>query len=178
MTELQLRIKSLIRDIPDFPQKGVIFRDVTSLLNSENGILILQNEIKSAINYRLNFNKIVAIESRGFILGSILSTVYIRPLVLARKPGKLPNETLTKKYSLEYGEDSLSIQTCDITKEDNVLVVDDVCATGNTASTVCDIVEALGGTVEACYFLLELDFLGGRAKLESKDIKVISSIHY
>jgi adenine phosphoribosyltransferase len=178
MTERQLEIKNLIKNIPDFPQKGVIFRDVTSLLNRENGILLIKNEIQHCINYQLNFNKIVAIESRGFILGSILASIYVRPLVLARKPGKLPNETLQKKYKLEYGESSMCIQLCDIQKGDNVMVIDDVLATSNTAVTVCQIIETLGGRVEACYFLIELDYLKGREKIENLGIKVISSIHY
>jgi adenine phosphoribosyltransferase len=171
-------IKDLIRNIPDFPKKGIMFKDITSLLNDERGISLIHNELLHAINYSLNFNKIVAIESRGFIIASMLTSIFIRPLVLARKPGKLPNETLTKKYSLEYGEDALSIQTRDIKEGDRVLLIDDVVASGNTAKTTCQIIEALGGRVEACYFLVELTELGGRKILEDMGMKVISSIKY
>lgn len=171
-------IKSLIRNVPDFPKPGIMFRDITSLLAEETGVTLVLNELQDRITYELDFDKIVAIESRGFILGALLSTIYIRPLILARKPGKLPNETLTQTYSLEYGENALSIQKHDIKKDDKILIIDDVLATGGTALATCKIIEELGGKVEACYFLIELDDLKGRDLLENEGIKVISSIHY
>ena len=174
-------IKSLIRNIVDYPKKGIIFRDITSLLNNEMGMKILWNELAEMNMYELqnlNYNKIVAIESRGFIFGSILAQIDKIPLVLARKPRKLPGEVLQKKYQLEYGEDALCIQLSDIQNGDNVLVVDDLLATGGTAKVVCDIVDALGGKIAACYFLTELNSLQGRNLLEKSDIKVISSLHY
>jgi len=178
MNKQQLNIKELIKDIPDFPQKGIIFRDITTLLNNDRGIILIQNEINDSINYHLTFNKVVAIEARGFIIGSLLVTKKIRPLVLARKPGKLPNEILQKKYSSEYADDTICIQLSDISRSDNIIVVDDVLATGRTAKTTCEIIETLGGRIEACYFLIELDQLRGREKLERLGINVISSIHY
>ena len=176
-------LKALIKTIPDFPKKGILFRDITSLLKADKGIALLQYVMHAslfdAMEYDgLEFNKIVAIESRGFILGSMLASVYEVPLVLARKPGKLPNETLMKRYSLEYGEDAICIQTCDIDRNDRILVVDDVVATANTLKTTCDIIDALGRKVEACYCLIELDALGGRKVLEDKGIKLITSINY
>ena len=171
-------IKSLIRSIPDYPQKGIIFRDITPLLNHEYGLSLIKNELLNSITYHVDFNKIVAIEARGFILGTLLAMLDIRPLVLARKPGKLPGEVLQKKYKLEYGEDAICIQLSDIEKGDNILIIDDLVASGGTAKATCDIVEALGGKVVACYFLIELDELGGRKFLEDSGIKVITSIHY
>jgi adenine phosphoribosyltransferase len=179
MNERQLKIKSYIKDIPDFPQKGIIFRDITSLFKNTLGFNLVSNELYNVfVNEDLNFNKVVGIEARGFILGTLMADIAGKSLILARKPGKLPNETLQKKYSLEYGESSMCIQLCDIQKGDNVVVIDDVLATSNTAVTVCQIIETLGGRVEACYFLIELDYLKGREKIENLGIKVISSIHY
>lgn len=173
-------LKALIKTIPDFPKKGIMFRDITSLLKAKGGMSLLDYVMEASLydDYDLEYNKIVAIESRGFILGSSLASIFEVPLVLARKPGKLPNETLMKKYSLEYGEDALCIQTCDIDRNDRVLVVDDVIATGNSLKTVCDIIDALGGKVAACYCLIELDVLNGRKVLEDKGIKLITSINY
>jgi adenine phosphoribosyltransferase len=177
MTEEQIEVKSLIRNIPDFPQKGVIFRDITSLLNNKKGLELLLSAIKCSLCEE-EFDKVVAIESRGFILGSLIASIYEKPLVLVRKPGKLPNEVITERYSLEYGENRLSIQTCDVSKVDNILVVDDVLATSGTARATCRMIEKLGGKIAACYFLIELDFLCGRKLLEDMGIKVISSVNY
>jgi adenine phosphoribosyltransferase len=170
-------VKSLIRNIPDFPQKGVIFRDITSLLNSKDGLSLLIYVMECMLNEE-EFDKVVAIESRGFILGSLIASIYEKPLVLVRKPGKLPNEVITERYSLEYGENTLSIQTCDVNKGDHCLICDDVIATSGTAQATCRMIEKLGGKVAACYFLIELDFLHGRKLLEDMGIKVISSINY
>jgi len=170
-------IKSLIKNIPDYPQKGIIFRDITSILNTEDGLELIQDEMYDSLILN-KFNKIVAIEARGFILGSILASDFKKPLVLARKPGKLPNAYHEKKYKLEYGEDKICIQLSDIKKGDEVIICDDLIASGGTAKTTCEIVEDLGGKVKICYFLIELDSLGGRKLLEDSGIKVISSIHY
>lgn len=174
-------IKDMIRNVPDFPEKGIMFRDITSLLIEPLGINALSAEVYYQLydHNILHCNKIVAIESRGFIIGSVATEQFDDVgLVLARKPGKLPREVLQKKYKLEYGEGAICIHTSDIKEGDNVIVVDDVLATGGTALTACEIVEALGGTVEACYFLIELDGLKGRELIERKGIKVISSVHY
>jgi adenine phosphoribosyltransferase len=177
------QIKDLIKNIEDYPKKGIIFRDITPLLNNERGLYLINEELDSVFfdengQYKVNFNKIVAIESRGFIFGSLLASISLMPLVLARKPGKLPGVVLQKKYQLEYGEDSLCIQLSDIKKGDRVVIVDDLLATGGTAKTTCSIVEQLGGEVSACYFLIELEELEGRYLLENAGIKVLSSIRY
>jgi adenine phosphoribosyltransferase len=178
MTRVE-KIKNLIRNIPDFPQKGIMFRDVTSLFNSDAGITLVRDEmVESVNNNNLKFNKIIAIEARGFILGALLASLYQKPLILARKPGKLPGETFQVNYSLEYGENILCIQLSDIQKEDRVLIVDDLIATGGSAKAVQDIVESLGGKVTAFYFLIELDDLKGRELLEASEIKIITSVHY
>jgi adenine phosphoribosyltransferase len=178
MTRVE-KIKSLIKNIPDFPQKGIIFRDITSLFNSDSGMTLVREEIDESVdNNNLKFNKVVAIESRGFILGALFAYVYRRPLVLARKPGKLPRETFQIEYSLEYGENTLCIQVSDIQKDDRVLIVDDLIATGGSAKAVRDIIETLGGKVTAFYFLIELDDFKGRKLLEGSDIKITTSVHY
>jgi adenine phosphoribosyltransferase len=173
------KIKGLIRDVPDFPQKGIMFRDVTSLLKSDTGIALVRDEIfESVESSNLEFNKIVAIEARGFILGALSAHAFGRPLVLARKPGKLPGQIIQMNYALEYGENILCIQVSDIQKDDRVLVIDDLIATGGSAKAVRDIVESLGGKVSAFYFLIELDDLKGRKLLEDSGIKIITSVHY
>jgi adenine phosphoribosyltransferase len=178
MTRVE-KIKRLIRNIPDFPKRGILFRDITSLFNSDSGMTLVREEIDESVDINnLKFNKIVAIESRGFILGTLFANAYGRPLVLARKPGKLPGETFEMKYSLEYGENTLCIQVSDIQKDDRVLIVDDLIATGGSAKAICDIVETLGAKVAAFYFLIELDDLNGRKLLEDPDIKIITSVHY
>jgi adenine phosphoribosyltransferase len=173
------KIKSLIRNIPDFPQKGIIFRDITSLFNSDSGMTLVRDEIDESVNSNsLEFNKIVGIESRGFILGALLANAHGKPLVLARKPGKLPGKTFQMKYSLEYGENTLCIQVSDIQKDDRIIIVDDLIATGGSAKAVSDIIKVLGGKVTAYYFLIELDDLKGRKLLEDSGIRIITSVHY
>ena len=174
------RIKSLIRNIPDYPKPGIIFRDITSLLNDRNGFSLIAEEIHRILLMQrdLIFNKVVAIEARGFIFGTLLAEYSYTPLVLARKSGKLPGEVVEIEYGLEYGKDSLCLQKTDIKRGDEVIICDDLLATGGTAKAVCDLVEKLGGKITECYFLIELDDLEGRKVLEDKGIKVISSIHY
>lgn len=174
------RIRDLIRNIPDYPKPGIIFRDITSLLNNKQGFNLVSDEIQTVFLHESIelFNKVVTIEARGFIFGSLLAEYSYTPLVLARKNNKLPGPVIGKSYQKEYGEDSLYLQVSDIERGDKVIIVDDLIALGSTALAVVDLVHQLGGKVTACYFMIELDALGGRKKLEEKGIKVISSVHY
>ena len=156
-------LKKLIRTIPHFPKEGVMFRDITSLLQDAHGLrrlIVLLTE-----RYQdLNLTKICAIESRGFIFGSVLAEKLSAGLVLVRKPGKLPAETISQSYTLEYGEDKLEIHKDSIKPGDRVLVHDDLLATGGTARAACELIEKAGGKIVQVSFIIELSFLGGREK--------------
>lgn len=164
-----MNLQSYIRDINDFPKKGINFKDITPLLNNAQTTkkcvqLLLQNLKGKKID------KVVGIESRGFFFGTLLAQELNAGFVPVRKPNKLPYQTLAKNYSLEYGTDTLEIHTDAIKKGDNVLIHDDVLATGGTAKAVCDLVEQLEGKIIEVNFLMELSFLNGRDKLNNKPI--------
>ncbi|MCX7721097.1 MAG: adenine phosphoribosyltransferase [Dictyoglomus thermophilum] len=168
-------LKSAIRDIPDFPKKGILFRDITTLLKNAKAF-------HQAVDYMAhryideNIQYIVGIEARGFILGSALAYRLGKGIVLVRKPGKLPSETIKVTYELEYGTDSLEIQKDALKKDDNVLICDDVLATGGTVRATIELIEKLGARIVECAFLAEITALGGREKL--KDYKVFSLLQY
>lgn len=152
-----------IRSIPDFPKKGINFKDITTLLKDPAGFQSALNKMEARIEDDLDV--IVGIESRGFIFGAALADRLGVGLVLARKPGKLPAATARQEYDLEYGTDALEIHTDGIEAGQRVLIVDDLLATGGTAAATVALVQQLGGTVVACMFLIELRFLDGRSKL-------------
>lgn len=162
-------LKEYIREIPDFPAPGVLFRDITPLLKAPNAfrytIDSLVNQYKS---HRVN--TIVSIESRGYIFGGCLAYHLNAGFVPVRKPGKLPAAKLSLEYSLEYGTGVLEIHKDAITPGDTVLVFDDVLATGGTARAVCKLVEKLGARIAACGFLINLSYLQGREKLKEYDV--------
>jgi len=166
------RIKKLIIDVPDFPKQGILFKDITPVLRDQSELKnIISSHARWIKNDGRNFNKIVAIESRGFILGTLLAYETGLPLVLARKEGKLPRETVYQSYGLEYGNDKIEIHKDDITRGDNVLIVDDVLATGGTAEAVGNIVQSLNANSVSFWFLMEIEGLGGKSRLaESLDI--------
>jgi len=164
-----------IRNIPDFPRKGIIFRDITPLLQDP----IALNETKNSLIRLLKdieVDKVVGIESRGFFFAPMLAVHLNAGFVPVRKPGKLPFSTINEAYGLEYGHDVLEMHSDAIVEGDKVLVHDDVLATGGTASAVCKIVERLGGEVVLCNFLLEIGSLSGREML--KGYPVTSLLHY
>ncbi len=162
------QVKALIRDIPDFPQKGVVFKDITPLLADENAFSSVIDLI--VVHYgRGNVDKVVGIEARGFILASPIAYHFGAGFVPVRKQGKLPWETETAEYSLEYGTAVLEIHKDSIRPGERVLIVDDVLATGGTAKATAGLVERLSGKVVGIACLIELGFLKGRENLGDHD---------
>lgn len=166
---------STIRSVPDFPKKGIVFRDITTLLKDgeafRQSVDLFHDRYKS-----LNVEKVVSVESRGFIFGGPLAYRLGAGFVPIRKPGKLPAATLRQEYALEYGTDAIEIHKDAIRPGERILMHDDLLATGGTVRAACQLVERLGGTIIGLSFLIELSFLGGRAKL--KDYDVFSILHY
>ncbi|MCD0469905.1 adenine phosphoribosyltransferase [Flavobacterium sp. JAS] len=170
-----MHIKNYIRDIQGFPKEGILFKDITPLLNdpiaTKEAVFILAESLKAQ-----KIDKVVGAESRGFFFGILLAQELNAGFVPVRKPKKLPYETISATYELEYGTDSLEMHTDAIKKGDRVLIHDDVLATGGTAKAVCELVERLGGEIVQCNFLMELTFLNGREKI--KDYPIFSAIAY
>ncbi|PHN94013.1 adenine phosphoribosyltransferase [Maribacter sp. 6B07] len=162
--------KSFIRDVPNFPKDGIIFKDITPLLQSPEMLNKTTEALAQLVNGQ-KIDKVVGMESRGFIFGPMLASKLNAGFVPIRKPGKLPSTTLSETYDLEYGKDTLEIHTDSIQKGDMVLIHDDVLATGGTASAACKLVEKLGGTIVQCNFLIELTFLEGISKIEEYQAK-------
>lgn len=168
-------LKSIIRDIPDFPKKGIIFKDITTLLQDATSYQRMVDLIAHRyIDKRID--KVVGVEARGFIIGSALAYKLCAGIVLVRKPGKLPSETFSKSYDLEYGTDTLEIHRDAIKPGERILIADDLLATGGTMSAVVDMVNSLGGEIVECCFMAELDFLNGRKKLPEG--KVFSLLNF
>ena len=157
-------IASLIRNVPDFPKAGILFRDITPLLTSGPALRHVVDTM--AGRYRGRIDAVVGIESRGFIMGAPVAYALGVGLCIVRKPGKLPHDKHTVTYELEYGNDSLEIHQDALPAGARVAVLDDLLATGGTARAAVSLVEACGAKVVECGFLIELGFLGGRAALE------------
>ena len=163
------RFKKLIRNVPDFPKKGILFYDITTLLKNAQALKEVLNEFSG--HYRTQkIDVVVGVESRGFIFAPALAYQLGAGFVPVRKPGKLPAETIKVTYDLEYGTDTLEIHKDAIQKGQRVLVVDDLLATGGTATAVARLVRELGGELAGLAFLVELDFLNGRKKLEGYNV--------
>ncbi len=157
-------LRSLIRDIPDFPQPGILFKDITPLMADPVALdLAVQGLAERA--RPLNVDCVLAAEARGFLLGPALALRLGAGFALARKPGKLPRRTIAAEYELEYGTDRLELHADALAPGARVLVHDDLLATGGTARALCELVASSGGTVVGCGFLVELAFLGGREQL-------------
>jgi adenine phosphoribosyltransferase len=161
--------KELIRHVPDFPKKGILFYDITTLLKDKRAFAEVMNALSDRYRDR-QVDLVVGIESRGFIFASVLALQLGAGFVPVRKPRKLPAKTLSVTYDLEYGQDSLEIHEDAIQKGQRVLVVDDLLATGGTAAAVLELVRRLGGEVVGVTFLVELEFLNGRKKLTGYDV--------
>jgi len=163
-------LRAHIRDIPDFPKPGIVFKDVTPLFADAKALGTAVEEVSSHAR-RVGADHVVSAEARGFVLGGAVATAAACGFVLARKPGKLPRETVRVEYELEYGTDSLEIHADALPEDAKVLVHDDLLATGGTAAALCELVERAGARVVACSFLIELAFLGGRDRLAGHDVE-------
>jgi adenine phosphoribosyltransferase len=168
-------LRATIRDVPDFPKPGIVFKDITTLLGDPVAFRRAMDLLTVLCGDR-QLDRVAAVESRGFIVGSVLAHRLGAGLVPVRKPGKLPFRTVKASYELEYGSDCLEIHEDAIARGERVLVVDDLIATGGTARAVAELVERLGGHVVAFAFLVELGFLNGRDKLAGYE--VLSLIRY
>jgi adenine phosphoribosyltransferase len=168
-------LRFTVRNVPDFPKKGIVFRDITTLL--ENPESFRSSVDLLCERYRSHpIDKVASVESRGFIFGSVLAYRLGVGFVPVRKPGKLPFSTIKEVYQLEYGSDALEIHTDAVRPGERVLIVDDLLATGGTVLAACKLVERLGGKVDGLAFLIELEFLHGRDRLRQFD--VFSVIRY
>lgn len=165
-------LRALVRDIPDFPRDGVAFKDITPLM-ADADALAHAVEALAGFARALEVDCVVAAEARGFLLGPALALELGAGFALARKPGKLPYETVSAEYELEYGEGVLELHTDAVVAGTRVLVHDDLLATGGTAATLCELVEQLGGEVVGCGFLVELAFLGGRERLRGHEVHAL-----
>lgn len=164
-----MNVESYIRDIPDFPKEGVIFKDITPLLNNAKARKeVLKRFIENLPDTKID--KVIGVESRGFFFGILLAQELGVGFVPVRKKGKLPFDTLSASYELEYGTDILEIHTDAIQKGENVLIHDDVLATGGTIKAVSELVEKLGGNIVQLNFLMELEFLNGREKIKNRNV--------
>lgn len=166
------RIKARVRDVPDFPQKGILFRDITPVL--EDAALL--RDVMSALAEpwrKSGITKVVAVESRGFIFGAPLALELDAGFVLVRKPGKLPHRTLSTSYALEYGQGVLEMHEDAIRPADKVLVVDDLLATGGTAEAAAKLAHPIAGSVAGYSFLVELSALGGRQRLSPLRVEAL-----
>jgi adenine phosphoribosyltransferase len=163
-------LTSRLRDVPDFPKPGIVFKDLTPLLADVEAFRYTVDALAEHVAAERSVEKVVGVEARGFIFASAIAYRLGAGLVPVRKPGKLPWRTATETYELEYGSDSLEVHEDAISAGDDVYVIDDVLATGGTAAATCRLVERLGGRVAGAGFVVELGFLSGRAKLPDYDV--------
>ena len=168
-------IRDLIRDVPDFPKPGISFKDITPLIEDGPALHAAVDALADATDH-LDYERILSAEARGFVFGTALAYRARKGLVLARKRNKLPRETISATYELEYGTDILEAHADSVESASRILVADDLLATGGTARAMCQLVENAGGTVAGVAFLIELDYLEGRKRLAPYE--VVSLIRY
>ena len=170
---IAMPIKSRIRTVPHYPKSGVMFRDITTLLKDATG---LQLTVKSLADHYRNqaIDRVAGIEARGFILGAAVAYELGLGFIPVRKKGKLPAEVVGQDYSLEYGTDRIEIHTDAIANGESILLIDDLIATGGTASAACALIQSMGGNVQGCGFVIDLPDLGGRQLLEQLGHSVFS----
>ncbi|TKJ17356.1 adenine phosphoribosyltransferase [Candidatus Woesearchaeota archaeon B3_Woes] len=170
-------VKSKIRTVPHWPKKGVMFRDITTLLKDSEGFNRMVNLLVE--RYKdIEIESVIGIESRGFIVGSVLAHKLNVGFIPIRKPNKLPAETISEEYELEYGKDKIEIHKDAISQGNKVLLVDDLIATGGTALAACNLIKKLGGEIVECCFIIDLPDLGGKEKLEKDGNKVFSLVEF
>jgi adenine phosphoribosyltransferase len=167
------RLRGLIREIPDFPRAGIGFKDITPLLADADALAESVRGLAECARPLGSVDCVVAAEARGFVLGPALALELGAGFVLARKPGKLPYETVSAEYLLEYGASQLELHSDAVRDGARVLVHDDLLATGGTAAALCELVEQLGGEVVGCGFLIELTFLEGRKRLQPREVHAL-----
>ena len=173
-----MNIKEKIRTIPNFPEKGIMYRDISTLFNNSDGLQeVTQNFLKRYKNSN-DFDLIVGIEARGFIVGSILAHALKKGFVMIRKPGKLPGKVFSEEYKLEYGLDKMEIQTDAFKPGSKILLVDDLLATGGTILSAISLVERLGGKIYETAFIIDIPELGGSTELSDKGIVVFSLVQF
>lgn len=169
------RLKSKIRDIPDFPKPGIIFKDITPLVKDPAALRLAVHQLLHPFLGR-DITAVAGMEARGFIFGALIAWELGVPFIPLRKPGKLPYDVQSVSYDLEYGSAELQVHIDAVDENDKVLLIDDLLATGGTAKASCELIEKLGAQVVACAFVVELDFLGGRDLL--RDYEVHALLHY
>ena len=170
-------LKEYIRSIPDYPKKGILFRDITTLIKDEKAFEECINQIvEKSKNFK--FNKIAAIESRGFVFASAVSYLLKKPFIMLRKKNKLPADTYSVDFELEYGTATIEVHKDSIQKEDSVLIIDDLIATGGTAEAASKLVEVSNGKVAGFIFVINLFDLDGCNKLKKKNYKINSLIEF
>jgi len=170
-------LKKYIRSIPDYPKKGILFRDITTLIKDENAFKSCIDEILE-ISKKINFDKIAAIEARGFLLASPLSYIVNKPLIMLRKENKLPADKYSVNFKLEYGTATLEMHKDSINKNEKILIIDDLIASGGTAKAAAQLIEMPGGIVSGFIFLINLFDLGGKKLLEKEGHKTYSLIDF
>ena len=168
--EISRELERHIRTVPDFPKPGVSFKDITPLIEDGEALHLAVVALANLTN-DLDYDRVLSAEARGFVFGTALAYHARKGLVLARKPNKLPRETTTATYELEYGTDSLEAHSDAIPSHSRVLVTDDLLATGGTARAMCQLVENAGATVAGVAFLIELSYLDGRSRLAPYDVR-------
>ena len=169
------RLRSKIRDIVDFPKQGIVFKDITPLVKDPAALRLSVHQLIHPFLGR-NITAVAGMEARGFVFGSLVAWELGLPFIPLRKPGKLPYNVQSVSYDLEYGSATLEAHVVAFSPNDRVLVIDDLLATGGTAMASCELIEKLGAKVEACAFVVELDFLEGRERLGNYE--VYSVLHY
>ena len=172
-----MNLKNFIRSIPDYPKKGILFRDITTLIKDENAFAETINQIIER-SKKFNFTKIAAIESRGFVFASAVSYILKKPFIMLRKKNKLPADVHSVDFELEYGTATIEVHKDSIEKNENILIIDDLIATGGTAEAAAKLVEISGGNVACFIFVINLFDLNGCDNLIKKDYKVENLIEF
>ena len=170
-------LKKHIRSIPDYPKKGILFRDITTLIKNPEAFKFTNDKILE-IAKKINFDKVAAIESRGFVFASTVSYLLNKPFILLRKKNKLPAETYSVDFTLEYGDATIEVHKDSINKGEKILVIDDLIATGGTAEAAAKLIKISGGSVAGFIFVINLFDLPGEALLKSQGYKIESLVEF